>query len=51
MTKEEFEELEMEEIAEAVRGGSFSGITTAGSTWYIEINFEYEAMEDEDDGV
>ena len=48
LTKEEFEALEMEEIAEAVQGGSFSGITTAGSTWHIEINFEYEAMEDEE---
>lgn len=49
MTKQEFENFEMEEIAEAVRSGSFSGITAAGSTWSIEINFEYEAMEDESD--
>lgn len=42
MTREEFEDFEMEEIAEAIRGGSYSGITASGTTWSVEINFDYE---------
>lgn len=45
MTREEFEDFEMEEIAEAVRNGYYSGMTASGSTWSIEVNFDYEGDE------
>ena len=45
MEQHEFEDFELEEIAEAIRGGSFSGITAAGSNWSLEVSFEYEAMQ------
>lgn len=40
--KEEFEALELAEISVAVAQGHYSGITAAGTTWSIEINFDYE---------
>ena len=40
--KEAFEESEMSLIADEIRLGYYSGITGNGTTWSIEINFNYE---------
>lgn len=42
ITREDFEDSEMVEIADAIRGGSYSGMTASGTTWSVEINFDYE---------
>lgn len=43
--KEMFEENEMNSIADEIKNGYFSIITANGSTWHIEINFDYNAHE------
>ena len=42
MTKQNFEEQELEEIGIAVTNGYFSGITVCGTTWSLEVHFDYE---------
>lgn len=42
---ENFEELEMEQIAKAISEGYRSGMTGYGSTWSLEVNFDYDAAE------
>lgn len=42
---ENFEELEMEQIAKAISEGYRSGMTGYGSTWNLEVNFDYDAAE------
>jgi len=47
--REYFEEMEMEEIGKAIMDGYYSGMTNHGTTWSVDINFDYDAMETEDE--
>lgn len=46
--REEHETRELEAIAEAIRGGAYSGMTDNGSTWHLAVVFDYAAVELED---
>lgn len=39
--REDFEEQELEEIGIAIMNGYLHGMTVSGSSWSLDVNFEY----------
>ena len=46
--RDEHEARELEAIADAIRGGAYSGMTGNGSTWHLAVVFDYAAAELDD---